>query len=233
MKIAICDNDVTAMQQLKHLLYNYSHKHKLDLFIETFNSGEQLLSSKSRFLVIFIEYSLKGINGLETAKKLRKTDTNAKIIFLTSDTDFIYDAFKVSAYRFFKKPLSADTLYKSLNELFFCREIHYPLWINDGIMTHCINTGDIIYLEADNKFCYVHLKESVILCKKTMARVFEALPKIYFLKINRSFIVNLGFINKYNTESVFLKNGEDLHITRTYYKNFKENYILYSSPKII
>ena len=66
-----------------------------------------------------------------------------------------------------------------------------------------------------------------------MARVFEALPKIYFLKINRSFIVNLGFINKYNTESVFLKNGEDLHITRTYYKNFKENYILYSSPKII
>jgi len=91
----------------------------------------------------------------------------------------------------------------------------------------------ILYLEANNKYCYIHLENETILCKKTMARVFDALPKIYFQKINRAFIVNLNAINKYNAQNVDLKNGETLHITRTYYKNFKQEYLNFFNPKIL
>lgn len=221
MKIAICDADTAFSCKLKHILYAYSNKYKLDFFIEIFNSGEQLLNSQSNFLLIFIEYTLTGINGLETAKQIYSRNQSTKIIFLTNESKFIFDAFHINAYRFIKKPLSEDEINISLNRLFFDSHTHYPVRINDGYMTHCINTDEIIYIEADNKFCYIHLCDRVILCKKTMARIYDALPKIYFQKINRAFVVNLKFVSKFNAESVFLKNGEALHITRTYYKDFK------------
>ena len=233
MKIAICDNDTVFSNKLKHILYVYCNKRNLDLYVETFESGEELLLSQSKYLLIFIEYSLSGINGLETVEKLRKRNNNTKIIFTTSNTQFIFEAFRVETYRFLTKPIAEKSIHIILDDLFFTTNKHFPLWISDGCTTYCIDTSEIFYLEADNKHCFVHLKNDVILCKKTMARVFSALPKTYFQKINRSFIVNLKHINKYNTESVFLKNGDGLHITRSHYKNFKENYIDYSNPTII
>lgn len=221
MKIAICDTDTALSCKLKHILYKYSNNYKLDFFVETFSSGEQLLSSQNNFLLIFIDYTLNGINGLETAKEIYNRNRNTKIIFLTNDTTFVFDAFHISAYYFIKKPLIEEEINISLDRLFFSTHTNYPLQISDGEMTHCINTDEIIYLEADNKYCHVHLCDNVILCKKTMARVYAALPKTHFQKINRAFIVNCKYVDKYNTENVFLKNGEGLHITRTYYKDFK------------
>ncbi|MBR6533462.1 MAG: response regulator transcription factor [Clostridia bacterium] len=233
MHIAICDTDTAFTQYLKHKIYFYSNRYKLDLVIDIFISGEDLLESGQKYSLIFLEYSLLGINGLETAKHLRKSNINSKIIFISQNTDFIFEVFSVSPFRFLKKPISEAALYETLNDYFSENNTHHTLWINDGINTFCINTNEIVYLEANNKYCFIHLKNNTILCKKTMARVFEGLPKLHFQKINRAFIVNFDAINKYNSENVALKNGETLRITRTYFKNFKRTYREYSLPKII
>jgi DNA-binding LytR/AlgR family response regulator len=233
MRIAICDNDLSSAHKLKHILYNYCNTKNFEFLVEIFKNGEELLQSESYYSLIFIECSLKGLSGLETAKQIKKQNGNAKIIFISADINYIFNVFEINAYCFLTKPFCTDTIYKKLDELFFNQEIHYYLWVKDGYTTYCIDTAEIVYLEADNKYCYIHLNDGVIWCKKTMARVYEALPKLYFLKINRAFVVNINCINKYNTDSVFLKSGEDLHITRTYYKDFKKNYTVYSRPTII
>lgn len=233
MRIAICDTDNTFAKYLKHKIYFYCNKHRLDFVIDIFTNGENLLESDQRYSLIFIEYSLSGINGLETAKLLRKNNIHSKIIFISQNTDFVFETFSVSPFRFLKKPISEITLYKTLDDYFSENNTHYTLWVNDGTNTICLNTNEIVYLEANNKYCFIHLNNKTILCKKTMARVFEFLPKLHFQKINRAFIVNLDAIKKYNSENVALKNGETLRITRTYFKNFKHNYREYSLPKII
>ncbi len=233
MRIAICDKDDIFSKELKQVLYSYSNLYNLEFFIEIFDSGEKLLCSKNKYTLIFIEYTLSGINGLETVKEMRRKNDNTKIIFLTTNTTFVFEAFKVNTYRFFTKPYNKNQLYKTLTEFITNNNTHCPIWINSEESTICVNSEEIIYIEANNKHCLVHLKNEIILCKKTMARVFSALPQIHFEKINRAFVINLGYINKYNNDCVFLKNGERLHITRTYFKNFKQNYFEYSKPKII
>ncbi len=233
MRIAICDANNFFTSDLKHKLYIYSNKFKLDFVIDTFSSGEELLKSNRRYSIIFIEYCLSGINGLETARLLRNDNIHSKIIFISENTDCIFQLFSVSPFRFLTKPLEEKSLYKTLDDYFSETKSHYALWINDGINTFCIHTDEIFYLEANNKYCFIHLKTKTIHCKKTMARVYAALPKLHFQKINRAFIVNLDVINKYNSENVSLKNGESLHITRTYYKTFKQNYLEYSLPRIV
>ncbi|MBR4116940.1 MAG: response regulator transcription factor [Clostridia bacterium] len=233
MRIAICDKDSAFSIKLKQILYSYSNLHNLDFFIETFDSGEKLLNSKNRYTLIFIEYTLTGINGLETVKQMRRQNDNTKIIFLTTNTHFVFEAFEVNTYRFLTKPLSEKQIYKSLNQFFTNSNTHYPLWINNGESKICLNSEEILYIEANNKHCLIHLNDKTLICKKTMARVFEVLPKVHFQKINRAFIINLSRIESYNADGVFLKNGENLHITRTYYKCFKENYFKYTHPKIL
>ncbi len=233
MRIAICDKDGNFSNTLKQKLYSYSNKSKYEFYVETFKSGEELLKSKNKYILIFIEYTLPGINGFETAKELRRRSNFCKIIFLTAYTDFVFDAFTIEACRFLTKPLSNTMLVNTLNEVFASKACSDPLFVNIGGNTLCLNIEEIFYLEADNKYCYIHLKKETVLYKKTMARAFEVLPKSRFQKINRAFVVNLNYIDKYNSDSVFLKNGKELHITRTYYKNFKRNYIEFSCPVIL
>lgn len=233
MRIAICDADTYFSKKLKQTLYKYSNQYRLDFVIDCFENGDKLLKSNNKYEIIFIEYFLLGKNGLEIAKLLRKNNIYSKIIFISQNTKFILESFTVSPFRFLTKPLDDKILFKTLDDYFSEKGVHHPLWINNNFNTFCIHTNDIFYIEADNKYCYIHLKDKKILCKKTMARVYDTLPKPHFQKINRAFIVNLDVINKYNSDNAQLSNGEKLHITRTYFKSFKENYLNYSLPKII
>lgn len=233
MRIAICDKDGEFSKSLKKKLYSYSNANRYEFVVETFKSGEELLKSKNKYILVFIEYKLSGMNGLETAKELRRRGNSCKIIFLTSCTHIVFDAFEVDAYRFLTKPLSEKFLLSTLNDIFTNNISGYPLFINTNSDTFCINTKEIFYLEANNKYCDIHLYDHTVHYKKTMARVYEVLPKPHFQKINRAFVVNLNQIDKYNYNTVFLKNGKELRITRTYYKKFKENYIDFSSPIIL
>lgn len=233
MLIAICDADNVFAKDLKSKLYSYSNKYRLDFVIEIFKKGEELLNSQRKYSLIFIEYYLVGMNGLETSKLLRKKNINSKIIFISQNIDFVFEIFQVNPYRFLKKPLDEKELFKMLDEYFSDNHTHYPLRINEGNDTLFLDTNEILYIEADNKHCRIHLNNRTIPYKKTMARVFADLPKMHFQKINRAFIVNLDAITKYNSENVILKNGEKLRITRTYFKNFKQNYQAYSLPKVL
>ena len=98
------------------------------------------------------------------------------------------------------------------------------VFIKNGEYMHCVNTNEILYLEACNKHCLVSLEKEKIICNKTMARIYETLPKTQFLKINRAFVINCNYVEKYNRENVILKNGEALPLSRNYVKEFKMNF---------
>lgn len=232
MRIALCDTDKNHIKKMKNSLYRFSNLYKFEFLVDEFQSGEELLNSKNSYCLVFLDYTLPDINGLETAKLLKAKNILTAIIFLSKETHFVFEAFKVSPYRFFTKPYCEEILFETLNEFFTSFTTNYPLWVSDGLETFCLNTGDILYLEANNKHCSVHLSNKVISCNKTMAKVFATLPKHYFQKINRAYIVNFNYIAKYNNEFVFLKNGEKLHISRNYIKIFKEEYLNFSKPKI-
>ncbi len=234
MRIAICDGSTEDIKKLKIALYSYSNLQRMDFLVDCYDSGEELIQSSERYRLIFLEYHLPGIDGFQTAKELRKKFLDSSIVFLCSSlSDFIWRVFEVNPYRFIQKPWDQTDLFSTLNAFFKRPDIRRPLWIKSGDDTVCTDTGDILYLEADNKHCLIGLKDRKIRCGKTMAAVYELLPKHYFGKINRAYIVNFTCIRSYNKERVQLKNGEDLHITRTYYRSFQGKYRAFADPVIL
>lgn len=231
MRIAICDINKDFVIKLKRAIYHYADINRFDIVVDCYISGEKLLESKEIYSLIFLEYKLAGINGLETAKIIKNTYQNSTIIFMSRDTSFVFEAFKVSPFRFLKKPINHVHFTEALDSYFKKIGKNCSLWIKNYDHTICLSTEEVLFLEADNKHCYVHLKNESLKCNKTMARVFEVLPKSHFSKINRAFVVNLDYITDYSHEELTLKNGVSLPISRNFQKNFKEEYRRFCSPK--
>lgn len=231
MRIAVCDTDNNFILKIKNEIYRYANINRLDIVVDYYTSGEMLLKSKENYNLIFIEYHLLDINGFETAKIIKNNYQNTAIIFMSNDTSFVFEAFKVSPFRFLKKPINYNQFIEALDSYFKKIGNDHPLWIKSYDHTFCLSTEEVLFVEANNKHCYVHLKDNRLKCNKTMARVFEVLPKNHFSKINRAFVVNLDYISAYTHEELTLTNGVSLPISRNYQKTFKEEYRRFSCPK--
>lgn len=230
MRIALCDWDNAYIKKVKNMIYTYAEYRRMEIVIDCYNSGEKLIQSNINYNIIFLGYKLNGINGLKTAEIIRENNPHLSIVFVSEYTDFVFDSFKVSPYRFLIKPINRNDLFETLNALFEKFSNDYCLWIKCREDTVCLYTNKIYYLEADNKHCKINLSHEALNCNKTMARVYSALPKNHFSKINRAFVVNLNYVERYNNKELYLSNNQALTIGRNFIKSFKEEYRIFKQP---
>ncbi|MBO5089876.1 MAG: LytTR family transcriptional regulator DNA-binding domain-containing protein [Clostridia bacterium] len=229
MRIAICGDECSSAIILKRMLYMFSNYKKIGFVVDIFANANDFLASKQSYTLIFISFETEKSKIL--AKSLLDKNLKTPIIIFSSNCCHAADAFKLNAYYFLQIPLSQKTVFDML-ENFFVSYFSAPLLISDGFETVCINVSDILYLEANNKHCIIHLKDKIIYCNKTMARVFAVLPEDRFLKINRAIIINSDYISRFCSEYIILTNGEVLYPSRHFYKSFKLEYHRIKTPKI-
>ena len=224
MRIAVCNRNKFYLKSIKLMIYSYAEKKKIDVMVECYLCGKDMLVSDYKYNIVFLEYCIDSAEGTETAKLLRQTDSFCSIIFTSIENRFGNDIFKVYPSGFLTYPITENELISVLNDYFHAKINGYPLLLKSGEDTVCLKSAEIVYLEADNKHCVVHLRKEKLSCNCTMRRVYDTLPKSVFLKINRAYVINSVYINKFNSEEVFLKTGDKLYISRNYRKDFKQNY---------
>ncbi|MDR0906625.1 MAG: LytTR family DNA-binding domain-containing protein [Oscillospiraceae bacterium] len=233
MRIAICDDEQIFRDDLKNAVYSYSNVHRLEIVVDEFYGGEYLLESKEKYDIVLLDYKMQGLDGLATARELREKNVNVTIIFLTSFPHFVYESFEVGTFRFFEKPLDVSKLHRAFDDYFRMFGNNYPLPLKIDRETRIIETNDIVFLEADNKTCYIHLAREKLRCAKTMAYIGRLMPKNNFYKINKAFIVNMNYIKRYDNEFIYFKNRERAHISRKYLTSFKSAYMDYSKSQMV
>ena len=226
MLIAICDDEPLFCEQLKEHIYSYSNKYNLDTVVEIFNNGKQLLNN-AHFDIIFLDYQMPGINGLQTARELRKNNIQCTIIFLTSFPEIVYETFQFDTFRFLIKPLNTNKLYEALDSYRKKIDTYYPISVISNGTALKISTKDIIYIEADGKNSIIRLLNQSIHCPKTLAKVYSLLPTNCFFKPHRSFVVNFLYIDSYNKNHIKFTNGEYAKISRDQLKYFKSAFKIF------
>ncbi|MBE6780032.1 MAG: LytTR family transcriptional regulator [Ruminococcaceae bacterium] len=229
MRIAICGEEGSTAIILKQMLYMFSNYKKIGFVVDIFKNSAKLLASKQSYALIFVSFESE--NGKNTAWNLYNSNLKTPVIIYSENRCHAADAFKINAYYFLQIPLSQKMLFDML-EGFFVSYFSAPLLISDGFESVCINISEILYLEACNKHCIIHLVDKTVHCNKTMARVFAVLPKNRFIKVNRSIIINLDYISRFCSEYIILTNNEALYPSRHFYKGFKLEYYRIKAPKI-
>ena len=101
MYIAICDDDLNLLSQLKSKIYIYCNEHKIDSVIDIYSSGEDFLASNINYDIAILDYKMHNLNGLDTAKILRtRSEYSTCIIFLTSFPEIAISSYSVDTYIF-------------------------------------------------------------------------------------------------------------------------------------
>ncbi len=209
MQIAICDDEKIFRTELHNYLVAYKTERRIHIDIYEFENGKDFLDSDLIFDMVFMDYQMPDLDGLETAKLLRLKNSLCSIVFITSYSDFfIKDAFEVNTYRFFDKPISSDKIYTTLDTYINQQKDIAPILIYDFEGQQTIAFKDIVLIEGDGKYCKIHKPYEVLHCSKTLAGVLSLLPEFCFYRVHKSFAVNMYFISKVEKDKIHLLNGE-------------------------
>ena len=98
MRIAIVDDEQAMREQLDNYIGQFAAEKHLVLDACPLPSGDALLKSRDRdFDIIVFDIDMPGTNGLDTARKIRETDENVVILFVTNIAQYAINGYEVDA----------------------------------------------------------------------------------------------------------------------------------------
>lgn len=228
LKIALCDDSPEFITQITSLIQQRS-SHGSATIVNTFENGKDLIQAHTSdpFHIIFLDVVMPGIDGLETARVIRETDSNVKIVFLTASREYAFESYSVKANNYLLKPVQQTALNQCLDEL--SAELDQKklyLVLRTASAIHRVELENIEYLEAQNKHVLFMLADG---------RVLESIDPLYtyesklplsegFFKCHRSYIVNLMQIATYTQKEITMHSGCRIPISRNCHKDFKSAY---------
>lgn len=240
--VIIADDEPNAREYLTRLINGNNH---LEL-LGTFQNGLEVLEfckSMSPDL-IFLDIEMPGLNGIETARRIMKNNSNSMIIFTTAYDEYAIKAFELEAIGYLLKPftnkdfdkavLRAETLLDSFEKTKFSKRIE-RLWENFSrsdqvFLSHVdikekglikrIEINDLLYLESDSEYIRFVTSGSVHLKRLSLRMLQKQLPS-YFQRIHRSFILNTNKISKWKSLpdgrfQFIMKNEVKIESSRSY-----------------
>ena len=197
MRIALADDLAPDRKQLEELLRSYAALHQLDLEVESFSKGEDLLavSAPFRFAIVFLDIYMEGITGLETAKKLRELDDDVVLIFLTTSEDHRADAFSLFATDYLVKPIGEEAVFRTLDHvlrLHTDRENRFSFSSNRR--DYALPQRDLVSLVTDGNYLTVTDRRGVSYRTRMTASAAEkALDQRFLVLMKGIKMVNLVF----------------------------------------
>lgn len=219
LHIAVCDDDIKMLGEVKQILTDYCKAKKLAFKISAYCDGTDLLASEESFSVIFLDIEMQQSNGIEVAQKIRRMDMNVPIVYITSYIDYWRRAaYKVHAFDFITKPFKPEDLYKVMKDylaaLDDASEETITLPTDDGVV--CFKMNDIYYFmfEAKKKV-YVHTADGRVLVRENITDIYNILNKERFYQTRRDCVLNLKYVQKIQNEFVIImKNGDMLPLAQ-------------------
>jgi DNA-binding LytR/AlgR family response regulator len=203
VKIALCDDDSFELENIKNTVSEFiaSRQSDYQITVNTFTNGNDLLCYINKyggFDLLILDIVMPGMNGIELAAEIRNNNTNCKIIFLTSSSEFAVNSYKVNAFYYLLKPFSGIELISLLNAALnqIGEEKSNSIAVKEKGKLTRVQINAIQYVESIIHKITFHLRgNEVISCYGTMNE-FQAILSSdkRFTKCHKSFIVNMDYI---------------------------------------
>ena len=229
MRYAVCDDETVLRQDIREKIALFSP----GSVIVEFSSGKDLLESSEAFDIIFLDIGMEGIDGMQTARELRKRGCSSSIIFVTAFEDRVFDAFDVGAFNFLVKPVSAEKFSEVLQKVIESRSVPTASATNDrfiavksgGVSTK-LALSEIMYAEVFDRTLILHTASGKVEYRGRLNE-FEKCTDDTFFRTHRSYILNMKYISSIDKKTVLLSNGEKVICSAKNYDEFLKNYMSY------
>lgn len=234
LKFAICDDEPFMIEDLSRQLSRYMEAHQpVSYQISRFSDGHSLLESTCDFDVIFLDIQMKGTDGMETARMLRRQNHHNLLIFVTVLKEYVFEAFDVEAFDYLVKPLDIDHFRHTMDRVLktLRERTEKTIVIQKGASCEIIPLSQIVYCEVQGRKLYLHQSNGKILDYYNKLKDFEQCVDGRFFKCHRSYLVNLEYVRGYNAGQILLSQGEKIPISRLREQDLTQSLLYYMKER--
>lgn len=226
-KIAICDDEQNQIEYINSILASWSAHEAHNCDIRAFTSAEAFLFEYEKdkaYDILLLDIELKNMNGIELARRIRKDNNRAEIIFLTSHFEFIGEGYEVDALHYLIKPISENKLTQVLTKAAEKLSAKPPSVVIfcEGETVRLYET-DILYAESFLHYIVIHAKGKEYRIKESIS-AFEDKLSDNFYRIHRSYLVSLKHITRISRTFVTVGSTE-LPLSRGKYDDINRAFI--------
>jgi two-component system response regulator LytT len=215
MKSLIIDDDATARLIVNKLCSNVDEVEVVEEFSNAIDAIKFLNSNTVD--VIFLDIHMPSFSGFDFIKTLKDPP---KVILITSDRNFALDAFEYDCVvDYLVKPIDLERFKKSIDKLSAFKNKQLinaiqpssessvnDLYVNIDRRLIKINIPDIYLIEAKGDYIKIKTENTNHIVHSTLKKIERKLPHDMFLKIHRSYVINIHKIIDIEDNSVLIKN---------------------------
>ena len=226
-KIVICDDEQDQIDRIACGVSAWSAQNSYTCDVTTFTSAESFLfayEDNKAYDVLLLDVEMKNITGIELAKRIRKDNNRAEIIFITSHFEFVGEGYEVDALHYLIKPISENKLMQVLNKAARKLSVRPPsVIINCDGETVKLFEADILYIESFLHYIMIRTEDKEYRIKESLS-AFEQKLSDDFYRIHRSYLVSLKHITRISRTSVHIGKTQ-LPLSRGKYDDINRAFI--------
>lgn len=242
MHIVICDDKIEDLANIEKMLLKYSKCHpNINFETEKFSDAHKLLGKiqDNQMADIYIlDIIMSEVTGIDIGNQIRKSGNKSIIIYITSSADFALDAYDVHAVRYLVKPVDEDKFFEAVDYALSYIDVKrgsvYIVKTKDGLEQ--VPYSQIEYIESSSRMLEVNLTnggkiKSICIRKSFDEEIKELLDDKSFIKVHKSFLINLRYIKKLNRNNVIMESGASIPVSKKSTVNVKREYLLFVSEQ--
>lgn len=208
MKTIIIDDDMMSIKYLE----NYCNKITEICLVNSFTNPAKALDflTQEQVDLLLLDVEMPEFTGIDL---LNKMPVKPNVIFTTSKSDYAFDAFEFDAIDYLKKPFSFPRFQRSIDkvlekqqDLSGISQENNNLYIKHKGKLIRLAMEDVLYFENVRDYVCVKTKNQTYTIISTLKEIAQKLPTHIFLKVHRSYIVNLNKIVDIDNTSLVVSN---------------------------
>ncbi|MDA3890035.1 MAG: LytTR family DNA-binding domain-containing protein [Salinivirgaceae bacterium] len=230
MRCIAIDDEPLALRQMK----SYIEKTPFLSLVAVCESALQALEvlEKESVDLLFVDINMPDLSGMDFVKTLEK---GSMVIFTTAYSEYAIEGFKVNAVDYLLKPIGypdflqgaqkARDLYelKSAKNTIDTKITDGYLFVKSEYKIVRVNLKDITYIEGMREYVRIHLDRQKPIMTLLSMKAFESeLPKSEFMRVHRSYIVNLNKINTIERQRIVFNGDTYIPVSEQYKERFQQ-----------
>ena len=224
LKCLAIDDEPLALRQLKAYIAKIPYLELAALCNDALEAQEFLATHSVD--LIFVDINMPDLNGVDFVRSLTQ---RPMVVFTTAYSEYAVEGFKLDAVDYLLKPFSFADFSRSVskaNQLYELRHNQRTAPEAEAVKADykvsLVKISDIVYLESEGEYVRLHLADgSSITTLFRLKNMEAALPSEHFMRVHRSYIVNLKYTRAYVKGRVYLSDTEYVPIGENYKEAFQ------------
>lgn len=221
IRIGVCDDVQFYVDKLKDSIEEWAVLRNVHVQLKTFKSGEEVLldqEDQGDFAAVFMDIELDGINGMETAFRLREKNRLVSIVFVSQYEQYFKEMFVVYPFQFVEKPIPGRKVHKVLDQIVEEQKLfNESFFFRYNRTTFHIGLKQVLYFASEKRMIRIMMengREYVFYEKLDELEDFLAKYNHHFIRIHQSYLVNERQIEQYHSKNIVMRNGDVLTVSR-------------------